>query len=125
MRLQQARDRVLELISFAEAAAEDDYDCQTLEAWKAKPENKGKDPEEEGLNVLPLKYRGVVQPCIVRALMEEGSFRYRKREGQKLQEREMLDDGKAVVHEQQLEYTFAGANSSSIKDFKIRKGFRG
>ncbi len=108
MRLQQARDRVLELISFAEAAAEDDYDCQTLEAWKAKPENKGKDPEEEGLNVLPLKYRGVVQPCVVRALMEEGSFKYRKREGQKLQEREMLDDGEAIVHEQQLENNFAG-----------------
>ena len=82
------------------------------------------DPEEEGLNVLPLKYRGVVQPCIVRALTEEGSFRHRKREGQKLQEREMLDDGKAIVHEQQLEHRFAGEKSCSIKDLKIRKGFR-
>ena len=103
LRLQQARERVLEYIRFAESAAEDEYDCETMKAWRDKPENKNKEPEDDGLEVMDLLYRGEVQPCIVRATMEEGQFKLRKREGNRLQNRETLDDGQAIMTQDQME----------------------
>ena len=73
-----------------------------MKSWQELLGNGGKDPRDQGEEVMPMLFEGIVQECIVKARQGAGQFKAKVQEGISLDEVETVDSGKNVISAEQI-----------------------